>query len=140
MTALDIVQFHKVSRAIATIEDFPTRKALEEIVRALDQLQDIQFCARSTELDGLSSDNQLAEQINGVYLRFVSKGFQDLVHVRKHGLQRVPQGCIFIRRRTSNNECLIEGDLALGIQAATTTEVSFVIGDPAGSIVVGLLL
>jgi hypothetical protein len=140
MTALDLVRFQTVAHAVAGVEDPAARRALTELSKAVEQIQRHQMQARKTESDGLPSDNQLSEQFNGEFIRITSKGFVDLVHTVKHGLKRVPQGCIFVRKRTANNECLIEGDAALDIPAATDTEVTFIIGDPAGQVVVGLLI
>ena len=140
MTTLDLVKFRTIQQSLSTIEDYNTRRVLKEIIDGVLQLQKHVFRARTAENDNLPADNQLSEQIDGVYLRLVSKGFADLVHYRRHGLGRVPQGCVFIRQRTAYNECLIEGDTALGIDKATDKTVSFTIGDPVGSVVVGLLL
>jgi hypothetical protein len=140
MTALDQVKFRSIQQAIAGVEDYATRRALIEIVSAVTQLQNIQLPARAVTSDGLPANEELSEQINGVFITLVSKGFADLIHEVSHKLGRTPQGCIFVRQRTSNNECLIEGDVDLGIPAATSTKVTFLIGDPVGQKVVGLLL
>jgi hypothetical protein len=140
VTTLDQVKFKRIQQHVSGIEDYATRRALQEIIAAVTQLQDIRLQARAITADNLPKNEQLSEQINGVYVTLVSKGFTDLVHEVKHKLGRVPQGCIFVRQRTSNNECLIEGDIDLGIPAATESKVTFLIGDPVGQKVVGLLL
>ena len=136
---LDLVKFHTVSRSVAHIEDDSTRRAMQELIRAIEQMQRLQFSARKTETDNLPANNQLAEQMNGEYLRFTSRGPASTLHIVEHGLRRIPQGCIFTRHRTGDNECVIEGDVAAGIPAATDTTVSFNIADPVGAVVVGLL-
>jgi hypothetical protein len=131
----------KVSRATGGVEDPTARGILTEVVQALDQLQDGQLGSKRTKSDGLTENNQFNELLDGAHLRFVSKGFADLVHVVNHGLGRTPQGCIFTRVRSPQyNECVIEGDEAFGgIKAADQTTVTFLIGDPAGSIVTAIL-
>jgi hypothetical protein len=136
---LDLVKFYTVSRAVAHIEDDATRSAMQELIRAIEQMQKLQFSARKTEVDNLPANNQLAEQLNGVYIRIASESPTNLIHKVAHGLKRVPQGCIFTRHRTGNNQCIIEGDASSGVPAATDTHVTFSIGDPVGTVVVGLL-
>lgn len=137
---LRLISDAKIGAYLQAVDDFPTRKVLEEILKAVNQIQNKQFASRKSETDNLTADKELNEMLNGVHLRFVSKGFSDLIHTVQHELQRVPQGCIFTRQRTTNNECVIEGDEAFGgIDAATDTTVTFLIGDPVGSVVTALL-
>ncbi len=129
-----------VGSHIQAVEDFSTRKVLEEMLKAIQQMQKHVFESRQVEPDGLSRNGEISEKMNAVHLRFESKGFSDLIHKIDHGLERVPQGCLFVRQRTTHNECVIEGDEAFGgIDAANETSVTFLIGDPAGALVTALL-
>lgn len=128
--------------ALSGIADRRVRFSMEAMSKALVQIQRRETQAQETEPDSLPSNGQKSEALGGEFIRITSRGFENLVHKVQHSLGRVPQGCIFIRNRTANNECVIEGDPVAfgGIPAATDKEVTFLIGDPPGSVVVGILI
>lgn len=139
MTTLDLTRPIRLNINVAAIQDQAAREAILDLQRAVEQLQDQLMAARKAASDGLPADNQVCEKLGGVFLRLVSKGFPDLLQRRLHQLGRVPQGCIFTRERSGLNECLIEGDRDLDILPATSEEVTFVVADIPGQIVIALV-
>tara|TARA_R110000751_G_scaffold300963_1_gene413032 strand:+ start:12914 stop:13390 length:477 start_codon:yes stop_codon:yes gene_type:complete len=112
-------------------DDGNIREVIEElqinqrqIILAIEELQQFQFRSREVDADGYPSNGSICEVLGGQFLRLTQEGPSGTLQRVKHGLNRIPQGAIWILQSADVSRVYVTDDDNGVVEPATETEIT----------------